>query len=112
MIVTTWNIRGWGGMVSLAITKLLHSADLVCITETWSEALDNEDWNIVSAKAHPSAGNNPRLTGGVAVITKQSTTFKTIRTHSERNFQFVTGTVLGVPILAAYVSPSVTADES
>lgn len=104
MIVTTWNVRGFTAAKGEMAAELTRSSDLTCLTETWRHIEDSEDWNAVNCTAKTEFGE-PRRAGGVAILHTESRPFRHIGSYSDKYFQLIHGTINGVPILAAYVTP-------
>lgn len=109
MLVTTWNIRGYSLTKGTAICELLGTSDLVCLTETWRDIPPDNDWDVASAVAKPGSDKATAGSGGVAILFSPFTPFNHRKSVVTNKYQYVYGTLFGVPIVGCYVSPTLGA---
>lgn len=110
MKFATWNARGFTSQKTHVVSELIRSADLLCLTETWSDVEPADDWEVINTRSINVDGTN-RREGGVALLFTPSSQFRHIASYSNRYFQLIHGTITGVPVLACYVVPRTPPEE-
>lgn len=110
MIITTWNVRGFGPDKQRAVRSLIRDADVVCLTDTRTEIPSTSDWFCVNCNPTDEHGRIKRH-HGVALLYRSAIQLRRATTYTNVYFQCISGTLRGIPILACYVLPTIPRDE-
>lgn len=110
MIAATWNTRGYQLYKLPAIEEIMEEADVLCLTETWREVDEQEEWTVINCLNSNGARATGPSRGGVALVIHKHLPVKVRRLIRSKSHQAIVITVCGTPVMGCYISPQMPAD--
>lgn len=110
MIVKSLNVNGWMPHKRQTIQTLSEGADVLCLTETWTQLLEEDvpkGFIVYSIDGYATEGRF-RKGGGLSLLVSSSHRSKLVRLHGSKQGQMVGVTVNGLPVVGLYLRPELS----
>lgn len=97
MLIATWNIHGFQDNKIVLIEEVVQRNDFVCLTETWDDVPQYDDWQTVNCISRATHNSGPSC-GGVALMVQRHFKLKVRHKHVYKHIQSICSTIMTVPL--------------